>query len=64
MNNHSKLLPILLAAFISIFAAVSARAQQNEYMNYGFVVFETTVTRKGVETSDNNPQERRFYVRI
>ena len=61
MKNYSKLLPILLAAFISIFASGSVRAQ-SEYMNYAFVVFETTVSRKGVETSDRNPAERRFYV--
>ena len=31
-------------------------------VDYAFVVIETTVTRKGVETSDKNPEERRFYV--
>ena len=61
MRNYTKLLPVLMAVLISISASVSVNAQ-NDYMNYGFVVFETTVTKKGVETSDANPSERRFYV--
>jgi hypothetical protein len=61
MKNHTKLLPILFAILISILASGNARAQ-NDYTNYGFVVFETTVSQKGVEASDKNPSERRFYV--
>lgn len=61
MKNHSKLLPILLAVLISISAFDTARAQDNN-TNYGFVVFETTVTKKGVETSDKNPAEQRIYI--
>jgi hypothetical protein len=61
MRNQTKLLPILLAILTSLGAAASVRAQ-SDYTNYGFVVFETTVTRKDVPTSDSNPSERRFYV--
>lgn len=61
MKNYTNILPILFAVLITIFASGDVRAQ-SENMNYGFVVFETTVTKKGVETSDKNPQERRFYV--
>lgn len=61
MKNHSQILPILLTVLIFIFASGSALAQTDE-SNYAFVVFETAVTQKGVETSDKNPQERRFYV--
>jgi len=58
MKNYSKLLLVLCAVLIS---AGIVRAQ-SDYRNYAFVVFETTVTQKGVETSDKNPEERRFYV--
>jgi hypothetical protein len=61
MKNYTKLLSISFAVLLSIFASGIARAQADE-SNYAFVVFETTVTKKGVETSDKNPQERRFYV--
>ena len=37
---------------------VTANAQND----WTFVRFETTVTRDGVETSDANPTERRFYI--
>jgi hypothetical protein len=59
MNSYRKLLPILFAVLISLGASGIARAQYNDY---AFVVFETTVTKKGVETSDANPEERRFYI--
>jgi hypothetical protein len=62
MKNHTKLLPILFVSLILTAFAASVRAQSSDYTNYGFVVFETTVTKKGVETSDANPSERRFYV--
>jgi hypothetical protein len=61
MNRNYKLSAILLIGLILIFAPNIARAQADE-SNYAFVVFETAVTQKGVETSDKNPQERRFYV--
>jgi hypothetical protein len=37
----------------------NAQTAEPEYI---FVIFETTVTRQGVETSDEHPEERRFYV--
>lgn len=52
---------ILLSLIISVFAfgfTVTAKAEGN----WTFVVFETTVTREGVETGSENPQERRFFV--
>ncbi len=58
MKNHSKFLPILFALLILVGASGIARAQSN----YAFVVFETTVTKKGVETSDKNPEEQRIYI--
>lgn len=61
MKNYTKYLPILFAVLISISASGIVRAQ-DEYMNYGFVVFETTVSRKDVQTSSDTPSERRFYV--
>ena len=36
--------------------------QAQDDRDYAFVVIETTVTKKGVETSDKNPEERRFYI--
>jgi hypothetical protein len=61
MKNYSKFLPMLFAVLILTAVAAGVRAQ-SDYTNYAFVVFETTVTQKGVETSDKNPAERRFYV--
>jgi hypothetical protein len=61
MKNRSKLLSTLFTVLIFISALGSAQAQ-SEYSSYFFVVFETTVTKSGVETSDQNPEERRFYV--
>lgn len=61
MKNFTRTFPVLAAVVFSIFAAGAARAQA-EYTNYAFVVFETTVTRSDVQTSDANPAERRFYV--
>ena len=58
MKKHSKFLPILFALLISVGASGIVRAQSN----YAFVVFETTVTKKGVETSDKNPEEQRIYI--
>lgn len=59
MKNYSQLLPILFAVLLITIFVGTAQAQ---YKDYGFAVFETTVTRQGVETSDKNPSERRFYI--
>ena len=61
MKNNYKFLTIIFAAIlISGIAPALVRAQCN--CDYAFVVIETTVTRKGIETSDKNPEERRFYI--
>lgn len=52
---------LLMAALVTAVLSTAVRAQADE-PNYVFVMFETTVTRVGVETSDANPEERRFYV--
>ena len=52
---------IILSLIISVFTfgfVVTAKAEGN----CAFVVFETTVTRAGIETGSENPEERRFYV--
>ncbi len=61
MNRNYKFSAILLIGLFLIVFSASVRAQDAD-TNYGFVVFETTVTKKGVETSDKNPAERRFYI--
>ena len=61
MKNQGRLFTILFAVLILAFASGGVQAQGN-YKDYAFVVFETTVTKKGVETSDKNPTERRFYI--
>lgn len=61
MKNHLQLLSVLFAVLISIGAFGTAQAQDAN-TNYAFVVFETTVTKKGVETSDTNPAEQRIYI--
>lgn len=61
MKKHSQLLSTLFAVLISISAFGTAQAQDGN-TNYGFVVFETSVTKKGVETSDKNPEEQRIYI--
>ena len=61
MKNYSRLLTVLFAGLIFTGASVGVRAQDNN-TNYAFVVFETSVTKKGVETSDKNPQEQRIYI--
>jgi len=50
MNRNYKFPAILLIGLILIFAPNIARAQADE-SNYAFVVFETAVTQKGLETS-------------
>jgi hypothetical protein len=62
MKSHTKLIRVLFAVIISISASGIARAQVSDYRNYAFVVFETAVTKKGVETNDQNPQEQRIYI--
>jgi len=61
MKKHTQLLSILFAVLITISAVGTVQAQSDN-TNYGFVVFETTVTKKGVETSDKNPAEQRIYI--
>lgn len=61
MNRNYKSTTILFAVLILVFASGIAHAQSDS-MNYAFVVFETSVTKKGVETSDQNPQEQRIYI--
>ncbi len=59
MKNNSRILTILFAVSLTAIFVGTAQAQ---YLDYGFVVIETTVTKQGVETSDKKPTERRFYV--
>ena len=47
---------LLLGAFAATITA------QTDESDYAFVIFDTTVTQTGVETSDKHPQERRIYV--
>ena len=61
MKRCSHILYILLAVLLGCVFVSKLQAQTDE-PNYVFVVFETTVTRQGVETSDAKPEERRFYV--
>ena len=61
MKNSYRLLPILFTAILFMCIGPGMARAQGE-MDYAFVVIETTVTRKGVETSDKNPDERRFYI--
>ncbi|BCM91251.1 hypothetical protein IAD21_03117 [Abditibacteriota bacterium] len=59
MKKYWRLFLILFAT--STFAPSFAQAD-DKYADYAFVIFETTVTREGIETSNANPEERRFYV--
>jgi len=61
MKINIRIISLFCALMFTAVLARSALAQSDE-ARYVFVVFETTVTRAGVETSDANPQERRFYV--
>lgn len=61
MNIYCRAVSIVFAALLACLFAVNAQAQADE-PNYVFVIFETTVTRQGIETSDAEPEERRFYV--
>ena len=60
MNIFSNIKTLIPAILLNLSLAGIAMAQNQSV--YTFVVFETTVTQKGVETSDAHPQERRFYV--
>lgn len=65
MKLYSRINALFFALTILFGAAGAVHAQKednSDYRNYAFVVFETTVTKKGVETSDSNPAERRFYI--
>ena len=59
MKYNYRFLTILFAAVLFSWIAPGLVPAQSDY---AFVVIETTVTRKGVETSDKNPEERRFYI--
>ena len=61
MKRYSQILSILFGVVLGCVFVGKSYAQTDE-PNYVFVIFETTVTRQGVETSDANPEERRFYV--
>lgn len=61
MNRNYKSRTILFAVLILVFASGIAQAQSDS-THYAFVVFETSVTKKGSETSDRNPQEQRIYI--
>ncbi len=61
MNSYWKFLLLLLAVLLLALPSGAARARDDE-PNYAFVIFETAVTRKDVQTSSENPEERRFYV--
>jgi hypothetical protein len=61
MNRYAKISLLLFVVLLMTVPLAAVRAQDDE-QNYAFVIFETAVTRKGVETSSENPEERRFYV--
>ena len=62
MKDFTKILPVIFAILLVGVSAKLSTARAVDEPNYAFVVFETTVTQKGVETSDAHPEERRFYV--
>lgn len=49
---------ISITAAVFVLTGLTIRAQSN----WTFVLFETTVTREDIPTSDENPTERRFYI--
>jgi hypothetical protein len=61
MLRSFKYFAVFLGAVLSMFA-MPGKACSQDTVDYAFVVIETQVTRKGVETSDRNPEERRFYI--
>ena len=61
MKNNYRLLLISFVAVSFMWVVPSLVRAQSE-VDYAFVVIETTVTRKGIETNDKNPEERRFYI--
>lgn len=52
----------LLRAFLPVQLSRSAITTRNANTVYLFVEIETTVHRAGVETSSQNPNERRWYI--
>src|SRR5258708_6017223 len=60
MKNSMKVMSLVLVVLLTIILVPAAKAQADT--QYMFVIFETAVTKKGVETSDEFPEERRFYV--
>lgn len=61
MNKNYKFTAVLFALLFTVFTANVVKAQDDS-TDYAIVVFETTVTKKGVETSDANPQKQRIYI--
>jgi len=61
MIKRQQYLSLLIALIVTLGIAgvVNAKADEPYYV---FVIFETTVTKSNVETSDSNPSERRFYI--
>ena len=60
MKKLSLCLPILLLAILPLFLSRSVSSSPAEDV-YLFVEIETVVHRAGVETSSENPEERRWY---
>ena len=64
---HTKLITVLVTLILCLLPLrgsrpVTATAAHNMNTAYMFVEVETTVHRKGVETSSENPNERRWYM--
>ncbi|RYX80260.1 hypothetical protein EON83_29410 [bacterium] len=59
MKKYLQMYAFLLA-FLAFMPFVT-QAQPGR-IQYAFVIFETNVTKEGVETTDENPQEQRTYV--
>ena len=62
MNIFSKIKCVFPAILMSLSVAAAIHAQSDETNNFVFVTFETNVSRTNVATSDDSPNERRFYV--
>ncbi len=59
MKKISWFFAILLVS--TVLSPLMARVQADT-PSYAFVIFETAVTRQGVETDDDHPEEQRVYV--
>ncbi len=62
MKNLTQIFSSILALVIFVIAPTFVSAQTDDNNYYEFYVIETKVTRVGIETDDEHPQERRFYV--